>query len=269
MSIGNVPNVDLFAYMRDIANNEEEVDVVYQHISHGEIVNPQDLIDEVPDNLLDDDEYDARHAGDEEDEPDDDDDDDDDDDRDEEDSDSDDGNDGGDNAESDSEEAEIIETAEPMNLETENVEVIEPIVNEEPVEVADIEESVVEVPKAITVQYVRSRRSKPVIEPVIVEEPNVIEPELIDVVQIAQEVMAEAETIAQIVEEADASVTDPIPADIPTTSSQVAENIEQVLESSPKVVSNVDENENEKKIAELEEMVTKLVEANELLKASN
>ncbi|KAK1406242.1 hypothetical protein QVD17_41532 [Tagetes erecta] len=260
MSIGNVPSVDLFDYMRDIANNEEDVDVVYHHISNGEIVNPVDLFDREIDDEDSDDGQD---------------DDNDDDNEDDEDSDDDSGNDDDDVAESDSEEAEIIEVAEPMELESENVEVIEPALTEEPVEVACIEKEVaVDIPKVINVQYVRRQRSKPVIEPKLVEEPKAIEkvlvePELIDVVQIAQEVMAEAETIAQIVEEADAGVTDPIPVDIPTTSSQVAEKIEQVLESSPKVVSSVDETENEKKIAELEEMVTKLVEANELLKASN
>ncbi|KAK1406522.1 hypothetical protein QVD17_41920 [Tagetes erecta] len=242
MSIRDVPSMDLFDYMRDIANNEEDVEGIYHHISHGEIVNPQDLVDEVPDNLLDDDEYFARHPEDEneseneeEDDSDDGENDDNDSDSEESDDSGDDGeNDGGDNAESDSEEAEIIKTAETMDLGTENVGVVEQSMIEEPVEVASVEEEVVsEVPK------------------------------------IAQEVMAEAETIAQIVDEADAGVTDPILVDIPTTSSQVAEKIEQVLESSPKVVSSVDETENEKKIAELEEMVTKLVEANELLKASN
>ncbi|KAK1431796.1 hypothetical protein QVD17_08469 [Tagetes erecta] len=167
--------------------------------------------------LPDDDEYNARHAEDEDDSEDDGDNDGDSDDEEDDDNEDDGGNDdGGDDAESDSEEAEIIETAEPMDLETENVGVVEQSMIEEPVEVASVEEEVVtEVPK---------------------------------------EVMAEAETIAQIVDEVDAGVTDPIPVDIPTTSSQVAEKIEQVLESSPKVVSSVDETENEKKIAELEEM---------------
>ncbi|KAK1421792.1 hypothetical protein QVD17_24424 [Tagetes erecta] len=45
MSIGNVPSVDLFEYMRNIANNEEVIGVVYHHISNGEIVNPLDLVD--------------------------------------------------------------------------------------------------------------------------------------------------------------------------------------------------------------------------------
>ncbi|KAK1441059.1 hypothetical protein QVD17_06896 [Tagetes erecta] len=270
MSIGNVPSMDLFDYMRDIANNEEDIEGIYHLISHGEIVNPQDLVDEVPDNLLDDDEYFARHPEDEnesenEEEDDSDDGDNDDDDGDKEDSDSEDGNDdGGVDAESDSEVGEIIETTEPMELETENVEVIEQVVIEEPVEVVSVEKEVaVEVAKPITKQYVRSRRSKSVVEKMLSE------PEEINVVQIAQEVIAEAETIAQIVEEADAGVTDPIPVDIPTTSSQVAEEIEQGLESSPNFVSSVEENEDKKRIVELEEMVTKLVEANELLKASN
>ncbi|KAK1421748.1 hypothetical protein QVD17_24342 [Tagetes erecta] len=271
MSIGNVPSVDLFDYMRDIANNEEDVEVVYHHISHGEIVNPQDLVDEVLDNLLDGDEYAARHAEDEEDGSEDDENDDNDSDGEESDDsgndgdddsgndgDDDSGNDGGDDAESVSEEAENIEIAEPMDLEIENV-VVEPVVSKEPVEVADVEEVVIEVPKAITVQYVRSRRSKPVREPMSVEEPKVIEesvdePEQIDVVQIAKEVMADVETIAQIVDDTDAGITTPVPVDIPTTSSPVAENIEQVLESSQKIVSSVDENEDKKKIAELEEM---------------
>ncbi|KAK1429975.1 hypothetical protein QVD17_12366 [Tagetes erecta] len=256
MSIGNVPNVELFDYMRDIANNEEDVEGVYYHISHGEIVDPQDLVDEVPDNLLDDDEYFARHPEDEEEGENGDSDND-------EDSDSDDEHDDGGNegaeSESNSEEAEIVEMTEPMEVEIENV------VLEEPVEVASIEESVAEVPKDISVQYVRRKRLKQVKEPVIVES------EEIDVLQIAQEAMAEAETMAQIVEEADAGVADPTAVDIPTTSSQFAENIEQGLESSPNFVSKIDENENEKekRIAELEEMVAKLIEANDLLKASN
>ncbi|KAK1406130.1 hypothetical protein QVD17_41417 [Tagetes erecta] len=263
MSIGNVPNVELFDYMRDIANNEEDVEGVYYHISNGEIVNPQDLVDEVPDNLLDDDEYFARHPEDEE--KDDNDNGDNDEDSDGDDEHDDGGNDGAE-SESNSEEAEIVEKAEPMNLDVENVEVFEPMVIEEPVEVASVEEEeVAEISKDISIQYVRRKRSKPVKEPVIVE------PEEIDVLQIAQEVMAEAETIAQIVEEADAGITDPTLVDLPTTSSQIAENIEQGLESSPNFVSKVDENENEKekRIAELEDMVTKLIEANDLLKASN
>ncbi|KAK1441492.1 hypothetical protein QVD17_07424 [Tagetes erecta] len=267
MSIGNVPNVELFDYMRDIANNEEDVEGVYHHISHGEIVNPQDLVDEVPDDLLDDDEYFARHPEDEENESKNDGNDDSDDVQDDENSDSEDGNDdGGEDAESesDSEEAEIGEMAEPMNLDIENVGVIEQVEIEEPVEVASVvEEVVAEIPKEVTVQYVRRKRSKPVIEPVIVE------PEEIDVIQIAQEVTAEAETIAQIVEEADAGVADPILVDIPTTSSPAAENIRQGLESSPNFVPSVDQTENVKRIAELEEMVQKLIETNDLLKASN
>ncbi|KAK1427856.1 hypothetical protein QVD17_16554 [Tagetes erecta] len=255
MSIGNVPNVELFDYMRDIANNEEDVEGVYYHISNGEIVNPQDLVDEVPDNLSDDDEYFSRHPEDEEEDDNDDGDGDNDEDSDNDDEHDDGGNEGAE-SESNSEEAEIVETVEPMEVEIENV------VIEEPVEVASIEEVVAEVPKDIFVQYVRRKRSKPVKEPVIVE------PEEIDVLQIAQEVMAEAETIAQIVE-ADAGVTDPTIVDIPTTSSQIAENIEQGLESSPNLESKVDENEKEKRIAELEDMVAKLMEANDLLKASN
>ncbi|KAK1414872.1 hypothetical protein QVD17_30633 [Tagetes erecta] len=242
MSIGNVPSVELFGYMRDIANNEEDIEGIYYHISNGEIVNPLDLVDEEIDSDGNDGQEDDNDDGDNE----------------------------GAESESNSEEAEIVETTEPMELETENVEVIEPVVIEEPVEVASVEEEVVaEIPKVITVQYVRRKRSKPVIESVIVEEPNVIETEEIDVIQIAQEVMAEAETIAHIVEEADAGVTDPISVDIPTTSSPIAQNIEQSLESSPNFVSSIEENENEKRIVELEDMVTKLIEANDLLKASN
>ncbi|KAK1427757.1 hypothetical protein QVD17_16451 [Tagetes erecta] len=239
MSIGNVPNVELFDYMRDIANNEED-----------------DLVDEVPDNLLDDDEFFARHPEDEEEDDNDDGDND-------EDSDSDDEHDDGGNkgaeSESNSEDAEIVETVEPMEVE------IESMVIEEPVEVVFIEkEEVAEISKDTSIQYVRRKRSKPVKEPVIVEH------EEIDVLQIAQEVMAEAETIAQIVE-ADAGVTDPTLVDLSTTSSQIAGNIEQGLESSPNFVPKIDEieNEKEKRIAELEEMVAKLMEANDLLKASN
>ncbi|KAK1429966.1 hypothetical protein QVD17_12352 [Tagetes erecta] len=176
----------------------------------------EDLVDEVPDNLLDDDEYFARHPEDEEEGENGD-------GNDDEDSDSDDEHDDGGNegaeSESNSEEAEIVEMAEPMEVEIENV------VLEEPVEVASGEkESVAEIPKDISVQYVRRKRSKQVKEDVIVE------PEEIDVLQIAQEAMAEAESMAQIVEEADAGVADPTIVDIPTTSSQFAENIEQESE---------------------------------------
>ncbi|KAK1419536.1 hypothetical protein QVD17_28710 [Tagetes erecta] len=221
MSIGNVPEVELFDYMRDIINNEEDVNGVYYHISHGEIVNPLELVDEVPDNLLDDDEYFARHPENEEDEGNDDNDDD-----------SDDGNDA--ESESNSEEAEPIET---------ELEVVEPMVVEEPVEVASV---VVE--KDVSVQYVRKKKK-------VVEKP-----EEVDVIEIAKTVMAEAESSAQI-DKADAGVTDPI----------IDENIGQGLESSPNVGPSVDEiyEEKEKRIAELEEMVEKLIKANELMKASN
>ncbi|KAK1414796.1 hypothetical protein QVD17_30555 [Tagetes erecta] len=260
MSIGNVASVELFDYRRDIANNVEDIETVYHHISHGEIVNPQDLVDEVPDNLLDDDEYFARHPeeedGSENDEN-------------EEDDDSDDGNDDGncenedimeeESAESVPEEAEIVET--------------EPLVIEEPVEVVGVaEEVVIEAPKNITVQYTRSRRSKAVIEPVLVDEQNVIEdvhvPEIVDIVQIAQEVEAEVEFVAQTDDETDACGSVPVTTDI-ATSLKAAENIEQPLESSPKVDSSDDVNEDKKKIAELEKMVAKLLDANEQLKASN
>ncbi|KAK1421806.1 hypothetical protein QVD17_24439 [Tagetes erecta] len=244
MSIGNVPDIDLFDYMRDIVNNEEDVEGIYYHISHGEIVNPLDLVDEVPDNLLDDDEYFARHPEDEENDGDGDDDDS---------SDSDDGNDdGGDDTESESNSEEV----EPMQAE----EIVEPIVIEEPVEVASvIEKAVDDVPKEVSVKYVRKKRAKPVEKH-----------EEIDVIEIAQAVMAEAESIAQI-DEVDAGITEPIDVDIPTALPQTAENIGQGLESSPNVVPSVDEveDEKEKRIAELEEIVEDLFKANDLLKASN
>ncbi|KAK1414849.1 hypothetical protein QVD17_30610 [Tagetes erecta] len=235
MSIGNVPDVELFDYMRDIANNEEEVGVVYHHISNGEIVNPMDLVDR---------EIDESDDGQ--------DDDNDDGDNDEDSDGNDEHDDGGDDAESESN----SEEAEPMENEIEETETVE---IEEPAEVASVvEEVVTKIPKEINVQYVRRKRSK-----------TVIEPEEVDILQIAQEAMAEAETMAQIVEEADAGVADPSAIDIPTTSSQFAENIGQDLESSPNVVPSVDQTENEKRIAELEDMVEKLIEANDMLKASN
>ncbi|KAK1419471.1 hypothetical protein QVD17_28643 [Tagetes erecta] len=275
MSIGNVQSVELFDYMRDIANNVEDIEVVYHHISHGEIVNPQDLVDEVPDSLLDDDEYFARHPEDENESENDENEEDDSDDGNGDDSDSDNGGDdenGNDGAESVSEEAENVEVDEPVEIETENVEVIEPAVIEEPVEVVSVaEEVVIEAPRNITVQYTRSRRSKTVIEPMLVEEPSVLEcvdvPEQIDIVQITQEVMAEVETTAQVVDDIDAGITVSVPVDIPTTSSPATKHCEQPLESSPKVVSGV--NEDKEKIAELEEMVAKLLDVNAQLKASN
>ncbi|KAK1427854.1 hypothetical protein QVD17_16552 [Tagetes erecta] len=233
MSIGNVTDIALFDYMRDVVNNEEDVEGIYYHISHGEIVNPLDLVDEVPDNLLDDDEYFARHPEDPEDDGNDDGDD------------EDDGNgDGGDDAESESD----SEEAEPMEVEN--------VVIEEPIEVASGIEVAVE--KDVSVQYVRKKKK------------TVEKPEEIDVVQIAQTVMAEAESIAQI-EEVDAGITDPIIDDIPTALPQTDENIGQNLESSPNIVPSIDEiyEEKEKRIAELEEIVEKLIEANKLLKASN
>ncbi|KAK1431417.1 hypothetical protein QVD17_07876 [Tagetes erecta] len=150
----------------------------------------EDLVDEVPDVLLDDDEYFARHPEDE-------------------DSDGDDGNDdGGDDAESESN----SEEAEPMKTE---IEVVEPTVVEEPIEVASgIEEDVVEIPRDVSVQYVRKKKK------------TVEKPEEIDVLQIAQTVMAEAESIAQI-DEVDAGITDPITDDITTALPQTAENIGQ------------------------------------------
>ncbi|KAK1427951.1 hypothetical protein QVD17_16716 [Tagetes erecta] len=235
--------------MRNIANNEEEIGVVYYHISNGEVVNPLDLVDKE----IDEDE--SESGNDDE-------------------SDNNDNESGDDDAESVSEEAENIEVTEPVELEEENVEAVEPVVIKEPVEVVSVTEEVdTETSKNITVQYVRSRRSKAVVEPMRVEETSVIEcvdeTEQIDVVQIAQEVMADVETIAQIVDDTDAGITVSVPVDIPTTSSPVAENIEQSLESSPKIASSVDVNEYKKRIAELEEMVAKLLDANEQLKASN
>ncbi|KAK1431858.1 hypothetical protein QVD17_08602 [Tagetes erecta] len=237
MSIGNVPDIELFDYMRDIINNEEDVNGVYYHISHGEIVNPMDLVDEVPDNLLDDDEYFARHPENEEDESNDDNDDD---------SDDNGGNDA--ESESNSEEAEPIET---------ELEVVEPAVVEEPIEVASVIEEVA-VEKDVSVQYVRKKKK------------TVEKPEEIDVLQIAKTVMAEAESSAQI-DKADAGITDPIIDDIPTLSPQTVENIGQGLESSPNIVPSVDEiyEEKEKRIAELEEIVENLIKANDILKASN
>ncbi|KAK1414799.1 hypothetical protein QVD17_30558 [Tagetes erecta] len=236
--------------MRDIANHEEEIGVVYYHISNGEIVNPLDLVDKEIDE--DDDESDGNDS------------------ESSDDGDDDNGNTGSNgDAESDNEEAENVEVDELVRCETENVEVIEPDVTEEPVEVVSVvEEIVVEIPKAITVQYVRSRRSKPVIEPTLVEEPIVIKDvnvseQMVDVVQIDKQVEAEGEFVAQTDNETDAGVSVSVPVDIPTTSSPVAENIEQSLESSPKIVSSVDLNEDKQKIAELEEMVAKLLDANE------
>ncbi|KAK1411615.1 hypothetical protein QVD17_38171 [Tagetes erecta] len=262
MSIGNVASVELFDYMRDIANNVEDIEVVYHHISNGEIVNPQDLVDEVPDNLLDDDEYFARHPEEEDDEFLDGNESDGDVSESEDDSDDNSGNDGVD---------DIIEDddAECVPEEAENVE----IVTDEPVEMEkDVEEDVIEAPKDITVQYSRSRRSKYVIEPVSVEEPNVIEdvnvPEIVDIVQIAKEVTAEVETVAQTVDDTEDCliVTDPVAI---ATSSRAAEHIDEPKESSPKVASSVDLTEEENKVFHLERMVAKLLDANEQMKASN
>ncbi|KAK1415338.1 hypothetical protein QVD17_31118 [Tagetes erecta] len=236
------PIIRTEGYAGGILYTEDMNDLSYKKMSIGNvpnIVNPMDLVD--------------REIGDSDDEHDDGDNDEDSDGDDEHD---DGGNDGAE-SESNSEEAEIAETVEPMEVE------IEPVV-EEPVKVASVEEEeVAETSKDVSIQYVRRKRSKIVKEPVIAEE--------IDVIQIAKEAMAEAETMAQIVEEADAGVAAPAAVDIPTTSSQFAENIEQGLESSPNFVSKIDENENEKdkRIAELEEMVAKRMEANDLLKASN
>ncbi|KAK1431870.1 hypothetical protein QVD17_08620 [Tagetes erecta] len=252
MSIGNVEDVEMFAYIRDIANNDEDIEVVYHHISQGEIVNPLDLVDEIPDNLLDDDEYFARHPEDEEH------------DEDEnesesgeadseDDDDSDDGND--DVVEEDSDES-VSEEAEKEDVEM-DVEVVEPVVTEnvevnEPAEVVKaVEDVVMEAPRDITVHYSRSRRSKTVIEPIIVEEQQVLEdvyvPEQIDIVQIAQEVVAEVETVAQTVDDTDAGFIAPEPAEI-ATSSKAAEYTDQPKESSPKVASDVDLTEEEESV---------------------
>ncbi|KAK1427852.1 hypothetical protein QVD17_16550 [Tagetes erecta] len=142
------------------------------------------LVDEVPDDLLDDDEYFARHLEDEEDD------------------DEDSNDDGGDDAESESD----SEEAEPMEVDN--------VVIEEPAEVASkIEEDVVEIPRDVSVTYVRKKKK-------VVEKP-----EEVNVIEIAQAVMAEAESIAQI-DEVDAGITDPIP----TISPQIAENIGQEAE---------------------------------------
>ncbi|KAK1429772.1 hypothetical protein QVD17_11990 [Tagetes erecta] len=159
--------------MRDIANNVEDIEVIYHPISHGEIVNPADLVDEVPDNQLDDDEYFARHPEDEnegEDESESDDIDDD------SGNDGDDGNDSNmeESAESIHEEAENVEVDESTEIETENVETIEPMMTDEPIEVEKaVEEIAVEVPKEITVQYAECnalRAEKEVLEKWIKEE---------------------------------------------------------------------------------------------------
>ncbi|KAK1427918.1 hypothetical protein QVD17_16667 [Tagetes erecta] len=140
MSIGCVESVEMFDYMRDIANNVEDIEVVYHHISHGEIVNPLDLVDEIPDNLLDDDEYIARHPEDEENDENENEEEDDESDESDDDSgnDGDDGNDGNieeESAEFVPEEAENVEVDEPIEIETEIVEAIKPAVVDKPVEV--------------------------------------------------------------------------------------------------------------------------------------
>ncbi|KAK1411654.1 hypothetical protein QVD17_38211 [Tagetes erecta] len=267
------PIIRTEGYPGGILYTEDMNDLSYRKMSIGNIVNPLDLVDKE----IDEDESESGN----------DDESDNNNNESSDDGDDDSGNDGIDSAESVHEEAENVEIAEPMEveienvevdetvgLETENVEVMEPAVIEEPVKVTSVaEEMVVEVPKPITMQYVRSRRSKAVVESMRVEELSVMEcvdePEQIDVVQIAQEVMADVETIAQIVDDTDAGITVSVPLDIPTTSYPAAENIEQSLESSPKIVSSVDVNDDKKKIAELEEMVAKLLDANAQLKASN
>ncbi|KAK1427919.1 hypothetical protein QVD17_16668 [Tagetes erecta] len=119
----------------------------------------------------------------------------------------------------------------------------------------------------------------------IVEEPDIVEevyvPEQIDVVQIAQEVAAEVETVAQTVDDTNDCLIVSDPVDI-ATSSKAAEHAglvlppnrcgmlhEQLKESSPKVGSSVDLNEEEDKVFHLERMVAKLLDANAQLKASN
>ncbi|KAK1414964.1 hypothetical protein QVD17_30730 [Tagetes erecta] len=222
MSFGNVPSVELFEYMQNIANNEEEIGVIYHHISNGEIVNPLDLVDkEIDEDESDDNDESDGNDGSSDDGGDDS------------------GNDGDDDAESVSEEAENVEVDEQMETEAENVEVFEPFVIEEPVEVACVEEEmVIENPKSITIQYVRSRKSKSVIEPNVIEDVNM--PEIVDIVQIAKEVAAEVETVAQTVDDTEDCliVTDPVDT---ATSSKAAENIDEPKESSPKVASDKEE----------------------------
>ncbi|KAK1429811.1 hypothetical protein QVD17_12060 [Tagetes erecta] len=239
MSIGNVPSVELFGYMQDIANNVEDIETYFARHPEEEDGSENDENEE--EDVSDDDSE----------------------------------NNGNDDAESVSEEAENVEVAEPVEFEIENVEVVEPVIVEEPAEVVSVAEEVdIEAPRKITVQYVRSRRSKTVTEPMLVEELNVIEdvnvPEqMVDIVQTTKQVEAEVELVAQTDDETDAGVSVSVPVDIPTTSSPAAENIEQSLESSPKIASSVSVNEDKKKIAELEELVAKLLDANEQLKASN
>ncbi|KAK1429942.1 hypothetical protein QVD17_12301 [Tagetes erecta] len=244
-----------------ILYTEDMNDLSYRKMSIG-----NDLVDEVPDNLLDDDEYFARHPeeedGNENEYESEDDESDGGDSESEDDSNDDSGNDGND---------DIIEEedAESVPEEAENVE----IVTDKPVEVEKaVEEIVADAPKDVNVQYSRSRRSKSVIEPVLVEKPDVIEdvnvPEIVDIVQIAKEVAAEVETVAHTVDDTEDCliVTDPV--DI-ATSSRAAEHIYEPKECSPKVASYVDLNEEENKVFHLERMVAKLLDANEQMKASN
>ncbi|KAK1411715.1 hypothetical protein QVD17_38275 [Tagetes erecta] len=89
----------------------------------------------------------------------------------------------------------------------------------------------------------------------IVEEPSIFEdvsvPEPVDVIQIVQEVIAEVETVAQAVDDADAAVTFLDPVDVPTTSSPATPLIEQPMVSSPKVVSSDILTEKDKEIERL------------------
>ncbi|KAK1415002.1 hypothetical protein QVD17_30771 [Tagetes erecta] len=148
MSIGGV---EMFDYMRDIANNDEDIGEVYHHISQGEVVDPLDLVDEMPDNLLDDDEYLARHPEDEDDEEESD-----SESEEEEVSDHDDDDDGNDEvivaitAESVSEEAKQEDVE--MNVEVAEPVVIETVEVDEPVEVVtEAEDVIVDAPRDITI----------------------------------------------------------------------------------------------------------------------
>ncbi|KAK1424430.1 hypothetical protein QVD17_19759 [Tagetes erecta] len=182
MSIGNVENVQMFDYMRDIANNEEDIREIYHHISQGEVLDPLDLVDEIPDNLLDDDEYFARYREDE-----------------------------GDNAENDGDQDD--DNNDDDNV-VENVEVD---TNSDQTEEEEIEMDVSGV-ELISV------------ENVMVTE----EHEPINVVQIAQEAVAEVETVAPTVDETEVVEIIPNTCDIATSSALATEQSKQPKEYSPK-----------------------------------
>ncbi|KAK1406097.1 hypothetical protein QVD17_41382 [Tagetes erecta] len=140
MIIGNVPSVELFEYMRNIANNVEEIGVVYHHISNGEIVNPLDLVDKEIDEDESENDSDDGNDDDSDDGQDDDNGDD-----------NGDGENTDDSTESVHEEVENVEVDRTVGFETETVQVIKSAAIEESVEDVDVEEVVTEVPKAITV----------------------------------------------------------------------------------------------------------------------